>query len=244
VVTTRRAIDEHRARMRARCGGVGEAGCGEARESAAPVVSHARLEREPDLAAELDDRARLRQLFEGLRGRLSSRELHAAALCYLQGLSRSEAAAQMGLSQRRMRKLMEGTGDRPGVAGKVGALAETIRAGNWCDEQGSLMRAFAYGILDPLGERHQLALIHSSECPACRAYVLSLRGLAAALPPVPILLRWALPACAGGGAGAGLGVHAAGSGGGPVAASLAPSGAAWTCRRAVGFGRGGERRRQ
>ena len=81
VVTTRRAIDEHRARMRARCGGVGEAASGEARESAAPVFSHARLECERDLAAELDDRARLRQLFEGLRGRLSSRERQAAALC-------------------------------------------------------------------------------------------------------------------------------------------------------------------
>jgi DNA-directed RNA polymerase specialized sigma24 family protein len=218
VVTTRRAIDEHRARERARCHA---GGAGESHESATPVCSRPRLERERDLASELDDRARLRQLFEGLRGRLSSRELQAAALCYLQGLSRSEAAAQMGLSQRRMRKLMEGTGERPGVAGKVGALADTIRAGAWCDEQGSLMRAFAYGILDPTGERHQLALIHSSECPACRAYVLSLRGLAATLPPVPMLLRWALPACAGGGAGAGVGVHTAASGGSPVAAGAA-----------------------
>jgi DNA-directed RNA polymerase specialized sigma24 family protein len=218
VVATRRAIDEHRARERARC----RAGAaGESRESAVSVSSGARLERERDLAAELDDRARLRQLFEALRGRLSSRELQAAALCYLQGLSRSEAAAQMGLSPRRMRKLMEGTAERPGVAGKVGALADTIRAGAWCDEQGSLMRAFAYGILDPVGERHQLALIHSSECPACRAYVLSLRGLAVALPPAPMLLRWALPAGAGGGAGAGLGVHAAASGGSPVAAGTA-----------------------
>jgi DNA-directed RNA polymerase specialized sigma24 family protein len=218
VVTTRRAIDEHRARERARCRA---GGAGDSHETAVPVSSRARLERERDIAAELDDRARLRQLFEGLRGRLSSRELQAAALCYLQGLSRSEAAAQMGLSQRRMRKLMEGTAERPGVAGKVGTLADTIRAGAWCDEQGSLMRAFAYGILDPVGERHQLALIHSSECPACRAYVLSLRGLAAALPPVPMLLRWALPACAGGGAGAGVGVHTATSGGSPVAAGAA-----------------------
>ena len=221
VVTTRRAIDEHRARERSRCRSVWAAGAGEAREGAVPVASHVPLERERDLAAELDDRARLRQLFEGLRGRLSSRELQAAALCYLQGLSRSQAAAQMGLSQRRMRKLMEGTAERPGVAGKVGALAETIRAGTWCEEQGSLMRAFAYGILDPVGERRRLAVIHSSECPACRAYVLSLRGLAAVLPPVPMLLRWALPACAGSGAGAGLGAHAAASGGGPVSAGTA-----------------------
>jgi DNA-directed RNA polymerase specialized sigma24 family protein len=229
VVTARRALDEHRARERAQCRRAGAAGPGKPREGAPLAESRARLGWERDLADELDDRARLHQLFEGLRGRLSSRELQAAALCYLQGLSRSEAAAQMGLSQRRMRKLMEGTAARPGVAGKVGALADTIRAGAWCEEQGSLMRAFAYGILDPVGERYQLALMHRSECPACRAYVVSLRGLAAALPPVPMLLRWTLSVSAGGGAGAGLGAHAAASAGGPAAAGatagsgLAPS---------------------
>jgi len=44
------------------------------------------------------------------------------------------------------------------------------------------MRGLAYGILDPDGERYRLALIHHGECPACRAYVVSLRGLAAVLP--------------------------------------------------------------
>src|SRR2546421_635652 len=79
------------------------------------------------LAAELDRRIRLRQLFEALRLRLGQRELQAAALCYLQGLSRSEAAAQMGVSEARMRKLMEGSGNgRPGVAAKISALAESI----------------------------------------------------------------------------------------------------------------------
>jgi RNA polymerase sigma factor (sigma-70 family) len=191
LVTYRRAIDEHRARWRMQC-------------AALP----AELE-EPDLAAELDDRTRLRQLFEALRGRLNAREQQAATLCYLQGLSRSEAAARMGVSESRMRKLMEGRdAGSPGVAGKVGALVETIRAGAWCEEQGSLMRGFAYGILDPDGQRYGLALIHRDECPACRAYVLSLRGLAAVLPPVPLLLQLTF----GVGAGAGTGVAASGAG--------------------------------
>ena len=60
---------------------------------------------------------------------------------------------------------------RPGVAGKVGELLETIRAGVCCAEQASLMRGFAFGILDPEGERYALALAHQRECPACRAYV-------------------------------------------------------------------------
>jgi DNA-directed RNA polymerase specialized sigma24 family protein len=171
LVTFRRAIEEHRARARAHCG---------AEVDAAPALAYER-----DLADELDDRRRLRQLFEGLRGRLEGREREAATLCYLQGLSRSEAAARMGVSETRMRKLMEGRAPgRPGVAAKVGALVGTIRDGDWCEEQGSLMRALAFGILEPTGERYRLALAHSSQCPACRAYVVSLRGLAVVLPPV------------------------------------------------------------
>jgi DNA-directed RNA polymerase specialized sigma24 family protein len=225
LVTYRRAIEEHRSRRRsyptegvgAPDGPRGGYGGGESE----PV-------QERDFAEELDDRIRLRQVFEGLRGRLGERELQAAALCYLQGLSRAEAAARMGISEQRMRKLMEGPGPgRPGVAGKVGELLETVRGGGWCEEQGSLMRGLAFGILDPEGERYRLAMAHKSECPACRAYILSLRGLAAVLP-VPflpgLLGAGALAGIAGAGAGVGSGVGA-GSGAG-AAGTGAGAGAA------------------
>jgi RNA polymerase sigma factor (sigma-70 family) len=209
VVTFRRAIEEHRARMptpRERHMDPEQA-CGE------PVPPETDPARERDIAGDLDDRIRLRQLFEGLRGRLSARECEAAVLCYLQGLTRAEAALRMGVSEARMSKLMEGRGaGRPGVAGKVGALVAIIRSGGWCEEQASLMRALAYGILDPEGERYRLALLHRGECPACRAYVISLRGLAAALPPLfpPTGLAAAALALAGEGAHAGFGVAAGG----------------------------------
>jgi RNA polymerase sigma factor (sigma-70 family) len=207
VVTHRRALDERRARR----GIVPVALDG---ESGRVVAA-----RERDLAEELDDRARLRALLEALRARLSERERQAAALCYLQGLSRVEAAAQLGVSESRMRKLMEGAGKGlRGVAAKVGALVQAITGGEWCEEQGSLMRGFAFGILDPQGERYRLALSHRDACPACRAYVLSLRGLAAVLPPVPALLH---PLLAGGAAGAGGAASAgalAGSGSGGAGA--------------------------
>jgi DNA-directed RNA polymerase specialized sigma24 family protein len=210
LVTYRRAIEELRASRHVDHGrGTHGHPAGEPAAHDTPAIEGAE---EPDLAGELDDRMRLRHLFEGLRGRLSAREREAAAFCYLQGLSRSEAAAAMDISAARMRKLMDGRGPgRPGVAAKVGALAETIRGGRWCEDQGSLMRGLAYGVLDPNGERYRLALIHRDECPACRAYVVSLRGLAAALPPV--LLPWGAGVGAllraGGGphAGAGLGAH-------------------------------------
>jgi RNA polymerase sigma factor (sigma-70 family) len=227
LVTYRRAIEELRDRRHVHHDRpTGDHASGQADLDA----SAAEGAQDPDLAAELDDRMRLRQLFEGLRGRLSAREREAAAFCYLQGLSRSEAAARMKISESRMRKLMDGRGPgRPGVAGKVGELAETIRSGGWCEEQGSLMRGLAYGILDPDGERHRLAVIHRSECPACRAYVVSLRGLATVLPPV--LSPWGLGAGAlaragaASHAGAGVGAQA---GAGVAGGASPPAGAALT----------------
>ena len=176
VVTYRRALDELRAR--ARQGRACEAG-GQTAYSPAEEPSGGF-----DLAGKLDDRARIRHVLEALNGALSPRERQAAALCYLQGLSRSHAARRMGMSEVRMRKLMDGSPGKPGVAAKVSALVGTIEEGRWCEQQGSLMRAYAFGILDPQGERHALALAHLRECSACRAFVLSLRGLAAVLPPL------------------------------------------------------------
>ena len=166
LVTFRRAVEEYRARRRT-----------------APGLEPGGAWQSGDLAGDLDTRIRLEDLLEGL-SRLSERERQAATLCYLQGLSRAEAAAQMGIGEGRMRKLMEGRGaGDPGVSGKIGALARTIDEGGWCDSQGSLMRALAYGILDRDGERYRQALVHHRRCPSCRAYVLALRGLAVALPP-------------------------------------------------------------
>lgn len=206
LVTFRRAIDESRSAGRQ------ELGVETGAVAAFPSEKWQGAVSDPDLARELDQRGQLRQVFEGLRTRLSERECEAASLCYLQGLSRAEAAGQMGISEARMRKLMEGPGGgKPGVAGKVGKLLDTIKEGGWCEQQSSLMRAFAFGVLAPGGERHTLAVAHCRECPACRAHVASLRGLAAVLP-LPLFSPLAL---AGGAAGAGAaagGVGATGAG--------------------------------
>jgi DNA-directed RNA polymerase specialized sigma24 family protein len=169
VVTFRRAIEDARSLAPARCQPLADTQAG------AP---------EADVASRLDDLARLRHVFEALRGRLDRRECEAASLCYLQGLSRAEAAQRMGISERRMRKLMDGSRDRLGVAAKVGGLLDVVDRGRWCEEQGSLMRGLAFGLLDPGGERHRLAVAHQRQCPACRAYVSSMRGLASVLPPI------------------------------------------------------------
>jgi RNA polymerase sigma factor (sigma-70 family) len=201
LVTYRRAIEELRA----------------ARRRDEPLDHDASFER--DLDVELDERDRLRSLLQGMRARLDVREREAAALCYLHGYSRGEAARLMGLSETRMRKLMEGNKGRAGVSAKVAELAETIRQGGFCEQQGSLMRALAFGVLDPAGERYTLAVAHRRDCPACRRYVATLRGAAVVLPPVLTLPAGAARGLAG---LAGLGHHVAA---GPASASIPSLGA-------------------
>ncbi|MGA2164231.1 MAG: sigma-70 family RNA polymerase sigma factor [Solirubrobacteraceae bacterium] len=256
VVTFRRAIDEHRGARARGLGGLAQIeSAGSEREVAGAAaeahVAHT-ARSEPDFAAQLDNRAKLRQLFEALRSRLSERECEAAALCYLQGLTRAQAAQRMGISEARMTKLMEGRGPgSPGVAGKVGVLLEAISGGEWCEQQGSLMRGFAFGVLDRGGERYRLARLHQRECPSCRAYVLSLRGLAAVLPPLPLPLPlpWGLgfggpptpsspthtaaSAKAGAGTGAGAITASGAAGAGGAAAGGAASGG-WLLGGTVG----------
>jgi len=170
---------------------------------------------ELDLAQRLDDRRRLLGVMEGMRDRLSDRERQAAALCYLHGYSRPEAAEAMGVAPKRMEKLMDG------VSRKLGTLTREIDEGDWCESRQSLMKAFAYGILDPDGERYALARAHLDECAACRRYVRGLRGIAAVVPPI-----W-LPLAALGLAGAaGAGGAAAAPGGSAASGGSATSGAA------------------
>jgi RNA polymerase sigma factor (sigma-70 family) len=199
---------------------------------------------EPDLAGALDDSIKLRHTFEALRQRLDAREQQAASLCYLQGLTRAQAAECMGLSDTGMRKLMEGRGPgRPGVAAKVDSLLKTVQGGEWCEQQASLMRAFAFGVHDPNGERYRLAQLHYRECPACRAYVLSLRGLAAVLPP--LALPWVpgmaggLGGALGGGAGAGAGASTGAGTGASAGAGAGSSLGAASLGGAAGGGAAG-----
>jgi RNA polymerase sigma factor (sigma-70 family) len=136
---------------------------------------------ELDIPARLDDRLRLRQFTQGLRDRLSERERQAASLCYVHGFTRPEAARALGVSERRMEKIM----DR--AAKKVGALVGDIERGEWCESRRSLITAYALGLLDVDGARYVLAVAHLEDCPACRRRVQRIRGLAAIAPPVPVL---------------------------------------------------------
>lgn len=133
---------------------------------------------EVDVDAQLDDAQQLREFLEGLKSRLDEREARAAALCYVHGYTRPEAAKIIGVSPSRMEKLMDK------VSKVVRSLTAEIEAGAWCESQKSLMTAYAVNVLDPDGERYKLAVVHLNDCPGCRAYVRRLRGIAGIVPPI------------------------------------------------------------
>lgn len=174
---------------------------------------------ESDHDAQIHTAKQLSELKAALRLKLSERELQAATLCYFQGYSRPEAATVLGVTPRRMEKIM----DR--VSRKVKEVAGTIRADRWCDEVDSLIRAYAAGILASDSPRYELARQHLDECSACRRKVLLLRGLLVVGPPLPLaaLLAGSLTG-AGGRAAAGGGTSSAASGGGGAASGGSTAG--------------------
>ena len=189
-IAYRRAIDDiRRARLKHRV----PVGTGD---------STSTLGYEPDVDDELDDRRRYHQWLMSLRLRLTEREQQAVSLCVLHEYSRRDASEVMGVDVKRLDKIMVAANK------KLGGMLDAINRGEWCNEQRSLIKAYAFGLHDEDGERHALAAAHVGECHACAAYVRSLRGLSGVMP-APTLL-----AGAGGGAPAGLGALLGGGSGG------------------------------
>ena len=202
-ITYRRAIDDvRRARMKYRAPvSVGE--------------GFSQLGYEHDVDGEIADRQRYHQWLVSVRLRLNAREQQAVSLCVLHEHSRRDASDIMGIDIKRLDKIMVAANK------KLGGLLEAINRGDWCQEQRSLIKAYALGLHEEGGERHELAVAHVMECQACAAYVRSLRGLAVVVP-APALLASAVGT--GGGILGGLSGLFGGSGGATVGGAGAAAG--------------------
>jgi DNA-directed RNA polymerase specialized sigma24 family protein len=142
---------------------------------------------EPDLAAEVDDREKLKRLFSRLKGRLNQREQAAVSLCILHGYSRPEAAELLKVPEPVLQKVMDG------AMKKIGGIVASLSARGCGDEEwAGLIRAYAFSALDDDREYNRAAE-HVEQCESCRRYVRGLQGLAAILPPVGPLVPFAHP---------------------------------------------------
>jgi len=123
---------------------------------------------------------------------------------------------------------------------KLGGLLEAINRGDWCQEQRSLIKAYALGLHEEGGERHELAVAHVMECSACAAYVRSLRGLAVVVPAPALLagtvgaggILGGLSGLFNGGASSGAAGTAAGGGGATLLSGIGAKTAA-LCASAI-----------
>jgi DNA-directed RNA polymerase specialized sigma24 family protein len=188
---------------------------------------------EPDYAGEIDQRALIRNWRFGLRTRLSRTERKAAVLRLIRGYSRIEIAEILEIDRDKADKLMDA------IHAKTRDLLRTLDEGDVCAEHRSLISAYAYGVLDPDGERYAAARQHVLECPACTATVRALRNLPLILP-VPALagvmsasggsvfgmLGGLFKGTTAGAAGAGAGGAGAGATGGLLAGGAAVKGVA------------------
>lgn len=181
----------------------------------------------------LDQQMQFRQFVEGMRSSLNERELRAATLCYVYGLSRPEASELVGVRPKRMEKIMDE------VSRKMRPLLAQIKDGEWCESRAELINKYALGALDEDSAEYKEAVDHLAGCSGCRRHVLGTRGLTAVAPPGGLLLlamtgTLAAGATAAGGAGA-----AAAGAGGFVGSTAGSSSASAGGASAGGAGAGG-----
>jgi DNA-directed RNA polymerase specialized sigma24 family protein len=201
-MTYRRAIDEYRTLHPDR--------------QADPVVLET-LGVDNPIEETIDQQQDFRHFVEGMRSELNQRELRAATLCYVYGMSRPEAAEQVGVRPKRMEKIMDE------VSRKMRPVLASIKEGTWCEDRAVLINQFALGALDPEGADYREAIDHLEGCPGCRRHVMGTRGLTAVTIPSALMLfaltGAAVGAGAAGAAAAGSGAAGGSSAGGGAAAA-------------------------
>ncbi|MBJ7459308.1 MAG: sigma-70 family RNA polymerase sigma factor [Thermoleophilaceae bacterium] len=203
-MTYRRAIDEYRTLHPDR--------------QADPVVLET-LGVDNPVEETLDQQQEFRHFVEGMRASLNQRELQAATLCYVYGMSRPEAAQQVGVRPKRMEKIMDE------VSRKMRPVLASIKQGTWCEDRALLINEFALGALDPDGPDYREAVEHLDGCPGCRRHVIGTRGLTAVTIPSALMLVALTGAAVGAGA-AGAAAASSSAGGGAAAGSSAGIGGA------------------
>lgn len=189
-------------------------------EVSTEVVQPERADAHADFAETHLSRSVIRNWITGLRTRLSEREQQAAALHVLHGYTRDEIATMLGVERIRVDKILNA------VYHKTRPLLQSLSDGTFCEEQRSLMTAYACGVLDPEGERYAIARRHILECPGCAALVRAQRGLCA-LIPAPMLVTTLAASGGGGLLGAILGFFK-GSGAGAASTGVTSAGAGTT----------------
>jgi RNA polymerase sigma factor (sigma-70 family) len=162
-ITYRRAIDAYRRRRR---------------EVASTTAFLEERALDGDFAERVDDQLKVNRLIGQMSQRLTRRERTAVALCALHGYKRSEAAKRLGVRDARMHKIMES------ARKKISTIVAEIDTHGCSDEEwAGALRAYALDTSNENSPDHARVEQHLGDCEPCKRYVMTLRGLAVALPP-------------------------------------------------------------
>jgi DNA-directed RNA polymerase specialized sigma24 family protein len=126
-----------------------------------------------DLATTLDDRASIASFQEAMSEVLTDKEHAVIVLCVFGGFTRPQVADMLGETYKRMERILDD------ARAKLRPLARSIERGEWCARYSSRLRALTLGMLDERGARYASTVAHLDRCPACRAELRGLRGVAA-----------------------------------------------------------------
>lgn len=137
------------------------------------------LATEIDLAEYIDDQQKINGVLARLNARLTQREQAAVALCLLRGYPRSEVARQLGLNDRKLKKVMDSANKK--LAGIVNMMQPR---GCGDDEWARALRAYALGLTDNDSRDYSRITDHTKGCPSCKRYIVCLRGLSVIFPPI------------------------------------------------------------
>jgi DNA-directed RNA polymerase specialized sigma24 family protein len=203
-MTYRRAIDEYRTLHPDR--------------QADPVVLET-LGVDNPIEETIDQQQEFKHFVEGMRSELNQRELQAATLCYVYGLSRPEAAEQVGVRPKRMEKIMDE------VSRKMRPVLASIKEGTWCEDRAVLINQFALGALDAESDDYREAVDHLEGCPGCRRHVMGTRGLTAVTIPSAFVLMALTGAAVGAGAAGAAAAGSSAAGGSSAGGGAAAAGA-------------------
>lgn len=134
---------------------------------------------EVDLTEQLDDQRKIDGLIERLVERLNTNERNAVTLCLLHGYKRGEAAERLGIPEPAFQKIMDS------ATKKIAGIVARMDARGCGDEEWSrALRSYALGLMDSQQPDYPRISKHIEQCASCGRYVMGLRGLAAALPPI------------------------------------------------------------
>jgi DNA-directed RNA polymerase specialized sigma24 family protein len=135
----------------------------------APLDEESQSQADDDLAERADDRWTLDLLFDVARHGFSPLHARIIVLTCVFGLPRAQVAEHVGVSLKRLHKILDGHKGKEGLRRKLERCIDVIAAGRCCEQYSSAMIAYRLGWVRAGSASEDRIHGHLRVCPACRS---------------------------------------------------------------------------